>query len=60
MSTTETIHYGVPIIGIPVFGDQFINVNRAAHKGFAKVVPLSYDTPVHLKVAIDEMLGNPR
>ncbi|XP_073959119.1 UDP-glucosyltransferase 2-like isoform X1 [Choristoneura fumiferana] len=60
LSTTETLHYGVPIIGIPVFGDQFINVNRAVHKGFAKVVSLGYDTPVHLKAAIDDMLGNPR
>uniref|UniRef100_A0A2A4J3R4 UDP-glucuronosyltransferase n=1 Tax=Heliothis virescens TaxID=7102 RepID=A0A2A4J3R4_HELVI len=60
LSTTETTHYGVPIIGIPVFGDQFINVKRAIKKGFALEVNLSYNVSTDLKAAIEEILHNPK
>ncbi|KAJ8709294.1 hypothetical protein PYW07_009120 [Mythimna separata] len=60
LSTTETIHYGVPIIGIPVFGDQPINVKRSVNKGFALEVNLSLETAKDLKVAIEEILHNPK
>nr|QGA73344.1 UDP-glucuronosyltransferase 40Q2 [Spodoptera frugiperda] len=60
LSTTETIHYGVPIIGIPLFSDQFLNIKRAVRKGFALEVPLAYDTPAKLEVAIKEILSNPK
>ncbi|XP_049885624.1 UDP-glucosyltransferase 2-like [Pectinophora gossypiella] len=60
LSTTEAIHFGVPIIGVPMFGDQFINVDRAVNKGFAKRVDLDFETPVNLKTAIEDILQNPR
>ncbi|XP_028166369.1 UDP-glucuronosyltransferase 2B15-like [Ostrinia furnacalis] len=60
LSTSEALHYGVPIIGIPMFADQFINVDRAMKKGFALKVDIVEDMTVHLKAAIEEILGNPR
>ncbi|KAL0820068.1 hypothetical protein ABMA28_006013 [Loxostege sticticalis] len=60
LSTTETIHYGKPIIGIPVFADQFINVERAVAKGFAKRVDLSMTMADQLKSAINEILQDPK
>nr|XP_034836236.1 UDP-glucuronosyltransferase 2B2-like [Maniola hyperantus] len=60
LSTTETVHFGVPIIGIPVFGDQFVNVARAVKKGFALRVDLSYMIALDLEIAIGEILDNPK
>ncbi|KAG6445490.1 UDP-glycosyltransferase [Manduca sexta] len=60
LSTTETLHFGVPIIGIPLFADQFINTKRAVTKGFAIEVNIGYDTPAKLGGAIQEILGNPK
>ncbi|XP_026332064.1 UDP-glucuronosyltransferase 2B1-like [Hyposmocoma kahamanoa] len=60
LSTTETVHFGVPIIGIPAFADQFNNIDRAVNKGFAKRVDLSHVLADDLKVAIVEMTSDPR
>ncbi|XP_052744250.1 UDP-glucosyltransferase 2-like [Bicyclus anynana] len=56
LSTTETVHFGVPIIGIPVFADQYVNVGRAVKKGFAQRVDLSYSLAVDLEKAIRNVL----
>ncbi|XP_046972134.1 UDP-glucosyltransferase 2-like [Vanessa cardui] len=60
LSTTESIHFGVPTIGIPVFADQFVNVARSVKKGYAKKVDLSYTMAKDLKVAIQEMINDTR
>ncbi|XP_030032437.1 UDP-glycosyltransferase UGT5 isoform X2 [Manduca sexta] len=60
LSITEAIHYGVPIIGIPVFADQFRNVDTAVNKGIARKVDLSYDMDGELNNTIREMLNNPK
>ncbi|KAJ8711848.1 hypothetical protein PYW08_008802 [Mythimna loreyi] len=60
LSTTESIHFGVPIIGIPVFGDQFMNVEKSVNKGFAQRVDLAYTMPEELKKKIVEITGNKR
>ncbi|CAG5042802.1 unnamed protein product [Parnassius apollo] len=60
LSTTEAVHFGVPIIGIPVFADQFVNILRAVNIGFAKKVDLSYDIVDELKTAIVDILNDPR
>ncbi|CAH1636136.1 unnamed protein product [Spodoptera littoralis] len=60
LSTTESVHFGVPIIGIPVFADQFLNVVKAVNKGFAQRVDLSYTMADKLKEAIIEVTSNKR
>ncbi|KOB76026.1 UDP-glycosyltransferase UGT40Q1 [Operophtera brumata] len=39
----------VPIIGIPLFADQFINIKRAVAKGFGKQVMIGYDADISSK-----------
>ncbi|KAJ8709297.1 hypothetical protein PYW07_009123 [Mythimna separata] len=56
LSSIEAIHFGMPIIGVPVFFDQFTNIKKAVENGYALTVPLSHDLPKDLKVAIDVML----
>lgn len=60
LSITETVHFGVPVISIPVFADQFLNSVRAEKKGYGKKVDLSYNMHEDIKVAINEILGNPK
>ena len=60
LSTTESVHFGVQIIGIPVFADQFTNVDKAANRGFAQKVDLSYTMAGELKKAILEAINNKR
>ena len=30
----EAVYHGVPMVGLPIFGDQFANSNRMVYKGF--------------------------
>ncbi|XP_063832461.1 UDP-glycosyltransferase UGT5-like [Ostrinia nubilalis] len=60
LSATEAVHFGKPIIGIPVFADQFLNVERAVKKGLGKRVDLSYSMADDLEVALKEILDSPR
>ncbi|CAH0596439.1 unnamed protein product [Chrysodeixis includens] len=59
LSLTETIHFGVPVITIPVFADQFQNAKRAESKGYGIAIDLTEELHKDLKPAIDKMLANP-
>ncbi|XP_039759907.1 UDP-glucosyltransferase 2-like [Pararge aegeria] len=60
LSITESMHYGVPLIGIPVFADQFVNVARAVKKGYALKVDLSYVMAADMETAIKTIIDNPK
>lgn len=60
LSTIETIYHGVPIVGIPVFGDQKANIARGVNYGYAVEVPLTEITEEALTKALDEILNNPK
>ncbi|CAH2095520.1 unnamed protein product [Euphydryas editha] len=58
LSTTESIHFGVPVIGIPVLGDQHVNMRSVTNKGFGISITLAEDMANDLLNAIEEMLEN--
>ncbi|CAH2054200.1 unnamed protein product, partial [Iphiclides podalirius] len=60
LSTTEAVHFGVPIIGLPVFADQFVNILRAVGKGYGRKVDLTYALVEDLKSAIHHVTSNSR
>lgn len=60
LSTIETIYHGVPILGIPIFGDQKMNLAIAVEKGYAVSLPYGELTEESLEKALKEVLNNPR
>lgn len=60
MGSQEAIHYGVPMIGVPLFADQFINIDNYVRLNVAiklKVVSLTQEEMDH---ALNEILNNPK
>ncbi|KAL1491840.1 hypothetical protein ABEB36_012375 [Hypothenemus hampei] len=62
LSTTETIYHGIPILAIPVVGDQSANADRAVADGYG--LKLSYASPdfneENFEKLLNEMLHNPK
>ncbi|XP_019894248.2 UDP-glucosyltransferase 2-like [Musca domestica] len=59
LSTTETIFHGKPILGVPVMGDQFMNVKNSVKAGFALRLDLRSLTKEKFKQNIQELWTNP-
>lgn len=60
LGTTESIYHGVPMIGIPVFGDQHLNIARAVKRGYALPLDLNKLTEERILSAVNEILSNPK
>ncbi|XP_037038181.1 UDP-glycosyltransferase UGT4-like isoform X2 [Bradysia coprophila] len=58
LSLTETIYHAVPIIGIPFFADQQVNMARAERLGYAKTILPKELGRESLSAAIKEVLTN--
>lgn len=60
LSLTEAVYFAVPIIGIPVYGDQFSNVESAVRNGFAVHLDLYNITRESFEWACYELIRNPK
>ncbi|KAK4876034.1 hypothetical protein RN001_012456 [Aquatica leii] len=60
LSTTETIYHGKPVVGIPILGDQEMNVAVAELNGFAKSLPFNDLNEETFENALNEVLNNPK
>jgi glucuronosyltransferase len=60
LSTQEAIDRGVPVVGIPVFADQHLNMNWAVSEGFGVSMDFNNITSESVSKALNEVLGNPR
>ncbi|XP_029726333.2 UDP-glycosyltransferase UGT5-like [Aedes albopictus] len=59
-SITESMYHGVPIVGIPMFGDQDTNVAQVVKEGWGASVSFDDLTEEKLMAAIKEVLGTPK
>uniref|UniRef100_A0A182MNV7 Uncharacterized protein n=1 Tax=Anopheles culicifacies TaxID=139723 RepID=A0A182MNV7_9DIPT len=59
LSMMETVHYGKPILGLPLAGDQEILVNRAAEAGYGLKLDYQNVTEQGLLDAINHILNEP-
>lgn len=60
LSTTEAVFFGIPVVGVPVFFDQSLNMKMAEEKGYGINVPYEILSEKRLKSAIRQMLTNSR
>ena len=57
LSCTESIYRGIPIVGIPIFGDQLMNMARASTLGWGVYVNYQNLTEPSLSWALNEVLS---
>lgn len=60
LSKIEAIYFGVPLLGIPVLGDQFMNVADAVHDGIAVSVDINKLNELLFDEALNNILNNSR
>jgi glucuronosyltransferase len=60
LSTQEAVYHGVPILGIPMLGDQFVNIQQAVDRGFGLELDFTTITEKSLKEAINIVLSDSR
>ncbi|XP_058840181.1 UDP-glucosyltransferase 2-like [Topomyia yanbarensis] len=59
-SITEAMYHGVPIVGIPMFGDQDNNVAQVVAEGWGESVSFDDMTEMSLAAAITKVLSDPK
>ena len=60
MSTTEAVSAGVPIVGLPIFGDQETNMRHVTHFQYGMSLDHRNITEEILYTTIAEVLYNPK
>ncbi len=60
LSLQEAAYHSVPVLGLPVFGDQDINIRNAANLGFGLFQEILDVTEENLLAKIKQILTEPR
>lgn len=60
MGTQEALYNGVPVIGIPLFGDQMKNVGLLLHKKMAYQLDIYNINQQTMSAALNAVLYNPK
>jgi UDP:flavonoid glycosyltransferase YjiC (YdhE family) len=59
MSAQEAAFHGVPLIGIPVFGDQELNMRKAQDDGYGVMISLHNVSKTSILWAVKKVLNDP-
>ncbi|XP_017145347.1 UDP-glucuronosyltransferase 2B31 [Drosophila miranda] len=59
LSTTESIYHGKPVIGLPIFSDQFFNMAHAEQTGYGIMLNFKSLNAADLKAAIERITSVP-
>ncbi len=57
-TTTEALHFGKPMVLLPLFWDQYDNAQRVHEKGFGRRLSTYGFRAAELRAAIDDQLGD--
>jgi glucuronosyltransferase len=60
LSIQEAVYHGVPVLGLPIFGDQNVNANLAAQLGFGEEIEILDVTEDGLEASINNVVKNDR
>lgn len=60
LSTMESAYHGVPVLGMPVFGDQQSNMVAVEREGWGRVLLWEQLTPSALEDMINHVMTSPR
>lgn len=60
LSSTEALYHGKPMLGLPVFFDQHMNVRKAIQSGYALALDFANLSREDFKATILELLENPK
>lgn len=57
---TEAVHFGKPVVGIPFFFDQHLDMKLAEQKGYGISVPIQTLNAENIATAVSKVLNEPR
>ena len=60
LSLLEAVTRGIPVVGIPVFFDQYLNMARAVSAGYGLKINFNNITTESLTWAIQEAIQSPK
>jgi glucuronosyltransferase len=60
LSIQEAAAQGVPVVGIPIYGDQYYNLAKIVSAGVGVKVAFTNITTESVLWAVNEVLDNPR
>lgn len=55
----EAAHFGVPVLGIPLFSDHFLNTKVSVERKFAIELRVEDITRASFAAAVDKLLNDP-